>query len=91
MKPKRAIAAPAVVITSLLSAGMAQPAFAAVGPNATLGAPRPDRDHLGGRDQYHFWQSGASHRTMMGTRGAAGTTSFWRTFGVSAVTPARPL
>ena len=40
MKPKRAIAAAAVVIASLLSAGMAQPAFAAAGPNSTLGAPR---------------------------------------------------
>jgi hypothetical protein len=31
--------------------------------------PRPDRDHLGGRDQYHSWQSGASHRTMMAYAG----------------------
>jgi hypothetical protein len=41
MNPKRMIAAAAVVIAWLVSAGMAQPAFAAAGPNATFGAPTP--------------------------------------------------
>jgi hypothetical protein len=39
MNQKGMIAAAAVVIASLVSVGMAQPAFAAAGPNATLGAP----------------------------------------------------
>jgi len=40
MTMKRTIAAAAVVIASLVSAGIAQPAFAAVGgPSTTFGAP----------------------------------------------------
>ena len=58
MNQKGTITAAAVVIASLVSVGMAQPAFAAAGPKChPWCSPRPDRDHLGGRDQYHLWQS----------------------------------